>query len=117
MGVVVQHYTRVYAPHPPQEAAVRALEDAAGFRDPDVGAASRRAEQLTETLPPEQRSAAAEVRQGGMVGAMGVLERVSSAFTEDLEVYAQPGAVSRMQQWDEQGCRMLPKLGEVSLSQ
>ncbi len=108
----IHHHTHtIPPPTPPQEAAVRALEDAAGFRNPEVGAASRRAEQLTELLPPEQRTIAAECRQGGLQGALGTLERVCNAFTEDLEVYAQPGSMSRAKQWDEQGCRMLPTLG------
>lgn len=94
-----------------QDAAVRVLEDAAGFRDPDVGAAVRRAEQLTELLEPSERSAAAAARQGGGQAAWSVLERVAAAFTEDLEVYAQPGSVSRVQSWDDGGVAMLPTLG------
>lgn len=90
---------------------MRVLEDAMGFRNPEVGAASRRAEQLTELLEPEARAAAAAARQGGEAAAWTVLERVAAAFTEDLEVYAQPGSVSRVQAWDEGGVGILPVLG------
>lgn len=93
---------------------MRVLEDAAGFRNPEVGAAVRLAEQLTELLDPEARSTAAEARQGGDAAAWSALERVAAAFTEDLEVYAQPGSVSRVQAWDEGGVGMLPSLGTAS---
>lgn len=95
---------------------MRVLEDAAGFRDPDVGAAVRRAEQLNEVLEPEARSAAAAARQGGPAAAWSLLERVAAAFTEDLEVYAQPGSVSRVQAWDEGGLGMLPLLSAAASS-
>lgn len=79
------------------EAGVRAFEGALGYRDPALGAATKRSEQLFELLDANQReAAAARRRQPGM----DAVKKVASAFNEQLGVYATPGAATKAAAWD-----------------